>query len=372
MRVALVHEWLTEKAGSEQVVEQLLALWPQADLHAMVDTLTPQARDWLQGRPVTTSWLQSLPATGHWFRALLPLFPQVIERFDLDGYDLVLSSHHCVAKGVMTRADQVHVSYVHSPMRYAWDLQHRYLGGPGAGRWLHRQAALPFLHALRTWDVISAHRVDRFVANSATVAARIRRCWRREASVVHPPVDTGFFTPGGPRGDYFLHAGRLVGYKRADLAVAAFARLPRQRLVVAGDGPGLPALRRGAPANVQFVGRPSGPALRDLLRGARALVFCAEEDFGILPVEAMACGTPVIAYGRGGATETVQHGETGLHFPYQDVETLMRAIEEFTTAGSWDSGRIRQRAEEFSIDRFHTGMRREVAAALADGPGRLS
>jgi glycosyltransferase involved in cell wall biosynthesis len=361
---------LTDFAGSEKVVEQFLGMWPGADLHVLVDHLPQQRRGWLDGRTIRTSPLQSLPLGRRWFRALLPFFPQLIERWDLSAYDLVVSSHHCVAKGVMTRADQLHVSYVHSPMRYAWDLTHEYLGGRGPTRWLRRQAAWPLLHRLRTWDVISANRVDHFIANSRTVADRIWRCWRREAAVVHPPVDTAFFTPGsGSRGDYWLHAGRLVSYKRADLAIQAFSLLPQERLLVAGDGPELARLRRHAPANVSFAGRPDGERLRELLRGARGLVFCAEEDFGILPVEAMACGTPVVAYGRGGVTESVIHGKTGWLFPERTPAGLAQAVGE---AGrqTWDVAAIRLHAEGFASERFRQALRAEVDAAMAMGRGR--
>lgn len=362
-RTAIIHEWLTEFAGSEKVVEQLLAIYPNADLHTLVDHLPADRRDWLGNRRIETTWLQRLPASRRWFRSLLPFFPQTIERFDLSKYDLVLSSHHCVAKGVLTRADQIHVCYVHSPMRYAWDLTHQYLGGNGAARWLRRQFAWPFLHNLRTWDVVSANRVDHFIANSRTVADRIWRCWRREAAVVFPPVDTDFFTPGAePRADFWLHAGRLVGYKRADLAIQAFAGLPNQRLVIAGDGPELTRLRRRAPPNVTFVGRPDGNELRRLLRTCRGLVFCAEEDFGILPVEAMACGAPVVAFGRGGATETVVHGQTGWLFPEQEPEDLIRAISN-AESHPWDHAAIRRHAEGFGCARFREQMQAQIAAA---------
>lgn len=369
-RIAIVHEWLTELAGSEKVVEQMLRLYPNADLHALVDHIPDQHRGWLKGRKVETTWLQRIPASRRLFRSLLPLFPQTIERFDLGRYDLILSSHHCVAKGVLTKADQVHVSYVHSPMRYAWDLTHQYLGGTSAGCWMRRQAAWPMMHYLRSWDVISANRVDRFVANSQTVATRIWRCWRREATVVFPPVDTGFFTPGeSGRADFWLHAGRLVPYKRADLAIRAFSQLSDQRLVVAGDGPELPRLRAMASKNVSFVGRPDGAGMRELLRRCRGLVFCAEEDFGILPVEAMACGAPVIAFGRGGATETVVHGKTGLLFQEQDADDVANAIRDAALT-SWDHAAISAHAQSFGNERFLRQLEAETSAALADGRHR--
>lgn len=368
MRVAMIHEWLAEYAGSERVVEQMLHLWPEARLHALVDVLPPDQREWLGGRQVLTSFIQRLPFAARRFRAYLPLFPLAVEQFDLDGYDLVVSSHHCVAKGVLARADQVHVSYVHSPMRYAWDLQHQYLAGTGAKAWLRRQVARPILHGLRQWDVSSANRVDAFAANSRCVAERIWRCWRREAVVVHPPVDVEAFTPGeAPREEWYLHAGRLVSYKRADVVVAAFARMPTKRLLVVGDGPELAALRRAAPANVTFLGRLPFERLRDHLRRCRALLFAAEEDFGILPVEAMACGSPVLAYGRGGATETVIPERSGLHFSSQDPAAVAQVVERFERdEAGFSAARIRQHALQFAPERFRERFAEVVDRAMTE------
>ena len=371
LRTAIIHEWLAEYAGSERVVEQMLELWPEAQLHALVDVLPPEQRGWLSGRTVRTSFIQRLPFAARRFRGYLPLFPLAVEQFDLNAYDLVVSSHHCVAKGALVRADQVHVSYVHSPMRYAWDLQHQYLAGRGVKAWLRRQLARPVLHRLRQWDVLSANRVDAFVANSRCVAERIWRCWRREAEVVYPPVDVAAFTPGtAPREDWYLHAGRLVSYKRADVVVAAFARMPSKRLLVVGDGPELAGLRRVAPANVTFLGRLPFEQLRDHLRRCRALIFAAEEDFGILPVEAMACGTPVLAYGRGGATETVIPELSGLHFPSQEPAAVMQAIDRFEQDGAgFDATRIRAHALQFAPEHFRTQFAAVVDRAI-DARGR--
>ena len=351
--IAVVHEWLATYAGSERVVEQMLQVYPAADLLAVVDFLPKKDRAMLGGRKVRTSFIQRLPLARRCFRAYLPLMPLAVEQFDLDRYDVVLSSSHAVAKGVLTRADQLHISYVHTPVRYAWDLQHQYLRDAKLAWGLRSMLARAILHYLRLWDRVAADRVDVFVANSQYVARRIEKTYRRPAQVLYPPVDIERFTLGGERDDYYLAASRMVPYKRIDLIVEAFRRMPQRKLVVIGEGPDYKKIAARATPNVELLGYQDGPTLVRHLQTARALVFAADEDFGILPVEAQACGTPVIAYGRGGVTETVLDRETGLFFPEQTAESIVAAVEQFEALSvPLDPLLIRENAERFSVSRF--------------------
>ncbi|NVN11477.1 glycosyltransferase, partial [Nguyenibacter vanlangensis] len=304
-KVAIVHEWLDTVAGSERVVQQLLLLFPQAELFAVVDFLPPGERGMLQGRKVTTTFIQRLPFARKRFRNYIGLMPLAVEQLDLSGFDLVISSNHAVAKGVITGPDQLHISYVHSPLRYAWDMQAQYLRQTGLDRGPKGLFARWLLHRLRNWDVRSAAGVDVFVANSSYIQRRIRKVYRRDALVIYPPVDVARFQPkDGPR-DSFVVVSRLVPYKRVDLVIQAFRLMPQHKLVVVGDGPewdAVSALAQGA-ANIVLRGKLPREELLRQMQSARACVFAAEEDFGIATVEAQACGTPVIAFGRGGALD---------------------------------------------------------------------
>lgn len=359
MRVAVVADWLTCYAGAERVVEQILRVYPQADLFAVCDFLEGEDRSFIQGKVPTTTFIQRLPFAKRHYRKYLPLMPLAIEQLDVSGYDLVVSSSHAVAKGVLTGPDQLHVSYVHSPMRYAWDLQHEYLRESGTEHGLKSLLVRWLLHRIRIWDARTANGVDEFVANSRFVARRIRKAYRRHATVIHPPVDVDAFVPGESRDDYYLAAARLVPYKRMRLIVEAFAGMPDRRLIVVGDGPEMAQVKTaasGAP-NVEILGYQPSPVLRDLLGRARAFVFAAEEDFGILPVEAQACATPVIAYGRGGALETVIEGETGLFFHEHSVDSIREAVRRFDPLREkLDPLRIRRNAERFSVQRFRDAL----------------
>jgi glycosyltransferase involved in cell wall biosynthesis len=360
MRIAIVHEWLTNKAGSEQVVEQLLLLYPQADMFCTVDFLPPEDRDFLRGRKPRTSFIQRLPLARRLYRQYVPLAPLAIEQHDLSGYDIVISSSHAVAKGVLTGPNQLHICYCHTPMRYAWDLQHQYLREGGLERGLGGVFARAMLHYLRMWDVRTSHGVDQFVANSNYIAGRIRKAYGRDSVVVYPPVDVDFFqgdygNDDCGKDDYYVAASRLVPYKRVDLIVRAFARMPNRRLVVIGGGPGLDQCKRLAGPNVTVLGHQPAAVLRSHLQRARALVFAAEEDFGILPVEAQACGTPVVCLGRGGARESVIDGLTGVHFFEQTEEDIEDALDRFEKC-SWDAQLIRFHAEQFSQVAFRSAM----------------
>lgn len=359
-RVAIVHEWLIDHSGSEKVVEQMLHLYPEADLFSVVDFLAPGERGFLQGKTARTTFIQGLPFARKHFRSYLPLMPLAVEQHDLSAYDLVLSSNHAVAKGVITGPHQLHLCYVHSPIRYAWDLQHQYLRESGLTTGLKAWLARLVLHRMRLWDVASANRVDAFIANSAFIAKRVHKVYRRDAVVIHPPVDVARFVPGAAKGDFFLAASRLVPYKHMPMIVRAFARLPQHRLVVIGDGPDMARVRAAAGPNVQVLGYQEGAVLIDHMQRARALVFAAEEDFGITPVEAQACGTPVIAYGRGGALETVRglgHGPapTGLWFDEQTEAAVTDAVLRFDAAATeFTAQACRDNAERFSVEQFRS------------------
>ena len=361
MKVALVHDWLVTYAGAERVLEQMLAVYPDADLFSLIDFVPEQERAFLGGRQVRTSFLQRLPGIRRHYRSFLPLMPLAIEQFDLSGYDLVLSSSHAVAKGVLTGPDQLHVCMCYSPIRYAWDMQHQYLRESGLdgvkgipARWL--------LHRIREWDYRTANGVDDFIAISHFIARRIWKVYRREATVIYPPVDVDSFTPEGAREDFYVTASRMVPYKRIGLIVEAFAAMPDRRLIVIGDGPEASRIRaRGGP-NVQFLGHQPFEVLRDYLRRARAFVFAAEEDFGIAPLEAQACGTPVIAYGKGGVLETIpgltSSAPTGVLYDQQTPEALRLAVATFEAEMRRFTPEIcRQNALRFSPARF----RRELA-----------
>lgn len=356
-RVALVHDWLAAYAGSEKVVEQILQLFPHADLYSVVDFFPEAQRDVLGGKRAHTSFIQHLPRARKSFRHYLPLMPLAIEQFDLSGYDLVISSNHAVAKGVLTGPHQVHVSYVHSPIRYAWDLQHQYLAEAGMQRGMKSWIVRLLLHYMRIWDHRTAHGVDAFVANSAFVGRRIRKTYGSDAAVVYPPVDVERFELSTQREDFYLIASRMVPYKRIPLIVEAFAAMPSRRLVVIGDGTDFARAKACATPNVTLLGYQPDAALVDYMQRARAFVFAAEEDFGISVVEAQACGTPVIALGRGGVREIVVESQdperaTGLFFSEQSVASIVDAVERFEQSPPFRAEVCRRNALRFTKERF--------------------
>jgi glycosyltransferase involved in cell wall biosynthesis len=358
MKVAVVHEWLATYAGSERVLEQILALFPEADLFAVADFLSAEERRFLSGKPVRTTFIQQLPFAKEHYRKYLALMPLAIEQLDLSGYDLVISSSHAVAKGVITGPDQLHISYVHSPIRYAWDLQHQYLQESGLTRGVKSAIARWMLHKIRIWDWRSAAGVDAFIANSKYIARRIEKTYRRTAAVIYPPVDVHAFMMGEGKESFYLAAGRMVPYKRMPVIIEAFNNMPDRRLVVVGDGPEFSKVKQMAGSNIKVLGYRQKSELCDLMRRARAFVFAAEEDFGIMPVEAQACGTPVIAFGKGGVTETIMplgNGTrpTGLFFPQQSAASIQQAVEQFeSNADQFLPENCRANAERFSTERF--------------------
>lgn len=356
LKIAIVHDFLYTYAGAERVLEQLIAAFPHCDLFALFDFLPETQRGFLRDKPVTTSFIQRLPFASRKHRAYLPLMPLAIEQLDVSRYDLVISSSYLAAKGVITGPDQLHVCYCHSPARYAWDLQHQYLQWAGLGFGPKGLIARAILHYLRNWDVRSSLGVDHFISNSQFVADRIKKIYRRRATVIHPPVAV---EPENlnrePRDGFYLVVGRMVPYKLTDLIVTAFAQMPDRKLVVIGEGPDMAKVRALAGDNVTLLGFQEDDVVVDYLRRAEALLFAAEEDFGIVPVEALACGTPVIAYGKGGVTETVIDGQHGILYDEQTPESLIEAIQRFEQQrdfGGFDPVQLHRRAAEFSRDRF--------------------
>ena len=360
-RIAVVHEWLVTYAGSEQVLGEILALFPDADLFAVVDFLSDEDRTKLSGKQAKTTFIQRLPFASRGYRIYLPLMPMAIEQLDLSAYDIIISSSHAVAKGALTGPDQLHICYCHTPIRYAWDLQHQYLREASLTRGIKSLLARLILHYIRLWDARTVNGVDHFIANSAYVARRIKKVYRRDAKVIHPPVDLEMFTMHEAKEDFYLAASRMVPYKRIDLIVEAFSSTPERKLVVIGDGPEMPRIRGLAGPNVSFLGYQKTAVLKDYLQRARAFVFAAEEDFGIMPLEAQACGTPVIAFGRGGVLETVvgqSETPTGVFFHSQTVPSLLEAIRYFETL-LIKPETCRKWAENFSTATFRDAWRHE-------------
>lgn len=358
-KVALVHDWLTGMRGGEMVLQEFCLMFPEADLFTIAH-LKGSVSPVIEKRRIFESPLVKLPRGRQHFRALLPFFPWAVESFDLKGYDLVISSSHCAAKGVIPTPDALHLSYVHTPMRYVWDIRSDYLGPDHLGS-LARFISGWASHYLRTWDVVSTARVDKIVANSQHVARRIKKYYRRDAEVIYPPVNVEKFRVSEGHRDYFLVVSALVPYKRVDLAISACERLG-VRLVIAGDGSEKPKLERMAGSKTEFVGPLPQEELHHYYQGAIALLHPGEEDFGIVPVEAQACGRPVIAYGRGGTTETViGEGDrpTGVFFFEHTVESLTETIRNFDP-GKFSPEAARKNAERFGRERFI----REITAAL--------
>ncbi len=367
-RVAIVHDWLVTYAGSERVLEQIIGMWPEADLFSIVDFFPDEHRGALLGKHATTSFIQHLPRAKSAYRSYLPLMPLAIEQFDLSSYDLVISSSHAVAKGIITGPNQVHVSYVHSPIRYAWDLQHEYLKQAGMTKGPKSWLARSVLHYMRIWDQRTAHGVDAFVANSAFVGRRIRKTYGCDATIVYPPVDIERFELGTHREGFYLTASRMVPYKRVPLLVEAFSRMPDKRLVVIGDGPDFAKAKAVAGPNVTLLGYQPGNVLIDHMQRARAFLYAAEEDFGISVVEAQACGAPVIAYGRGGVLETVIESNdplraTGVFFREQSVAAITDAMARFEAHGPFRADVCHRNAIRFTAERFRREFLRVVDRA---------
>jgi glycosyltransferase involved in cell wall biosynthesis len=372
VKIAIVHEWLTTFAGSEKVLAAMLAEYPQADLFCLVDFMPDRDRSWLRGRTPRTSFLQRVPGGRRIYRYLLPLMPFAIEQFDLSDYDIVISNSHAVAKGVITGPDQLHICYCYTPMRYAWDLQSQYLAEAKFTGLIGLSARLA-LHKMRIWDYRTACGVDHFISCSRYIARRLHKAYRRDSTVIYPNVEVDDFDIGQERGDYYVTSSRMVPYKKIGLIVEAFAKMPDRRLIVIGTGPQFKHIRQTATPNVTLLGYQPLPVLREHLKKARAFIFAAEEDFGIAPIEAQACGTPVLAFGRGGASETTVEGVTGLLFHEQTTAAIRDVVARFEAVeGRFDPAQIRANAQRFSTQRFRDEFRRFVEARWAEHQNYLA
>ncbi|HCG94240.1 MAG TPA: glycosyl transferase family 1 [Halieaceae bacterium] len=374
MRVAFVHDWLVTYAGAERVLEQMLFVYPEASVYTLVDFLPKNSRSFLGNSPVHTSFLQKLPFARRKYRSYLPLMPLAVEQFDLSDYDLVISSSHAVAKGVLTGPDQVHICMCYSPIRYAWDLQHQYLRESGITRGIKSMLARGLLHYVRIWDTRTASGVDYFISISNFIARRVRKTYGRNSTVIYPPVDTdAFLLNSNTRDDFYITCSRMVPYKRIDLIVDAFSRLmPEKKLIVVGDGPEFPKIKGLAGPNIMLLGKAPFSELVEYLGRAKGFIFAAEEDFGIAPLEAQSCGTPVIAYGKGGALETVIGIEsdqpTGFFFYEQSAEALAQAITGFEKSiEKITAENCRRNALRFSILRFRREFQKFASNLFREG-----
>jgi glycosyltransferase involved in cell wall biosynthesis len=366
MKTAIIHEWLITLGGSEHVLEQILHLYTDAELYSLIDYFPKSERILILNKKVHTSFIQKLPFAKKMYRTYLPLMPLAIEWFDLSGYDLIISSSHAVAKGILTHSNQLHICYCHTPMRYAWDLQHQYLKETKSDKGIRGIIAKVILHYIRIWDQSTARRVNYFIANSQYTARKIKNIYGRDSTVIYPPVDIEKFDIGNKKEDFFLTASRMVPYKKIDLIAEAFSEtgLP---LVIIGNGPDFEKVKRKAKKNVTLLGYQKDDVLKEYLQKARAFIFAAEEDFGILPVEAQACGTPVIAFGRGGVLETIEENKTGIFFKEQTVNSLMEAVNMFEKEqDKFDCNEIRKNAERFSRERFKEEFKEFVDRKIRD------
>lgn len=363
MKTAIVHDWLVNYGGAERVVEQMLLLYPDADIYTLVYDEKKMGKIFPKEK-VHTSSLQKIPMAEKLYTKFLSLMPKAFEEFDLTGYDLVIASSSCCAKGVITSPATPFIAYIHSPMRYAWDLYYDYLKNSGRLTKFFMKRWMP---DIRKWDYISSQRIDTLVANSSYIARRIKKFWNRDAAVVYPPVDTDRLSVSDEAaGDYFVVFSRFVPYKRIDLAISACARL-NKKLIVIGSGSQEKELKLLAAscknADIKFTGRISDSEVKAYLQKCRALIFCAEEDFGIIPVEAQACGRPIIAFGKGGALETVVNEKTGVFFEEQSVESLVKAIEKFEKLdkeNTFNPKKIREHAEKFSAENFRKNLSEQI------------
>ena len=361
MKKALIHDWFSTYAGAEKCVESFTDIWNDFEIYGLIDFLKGADRDKiLKGKHAHTSFIQKLPFAKDKYRNYLPLFPLAIEQFDLSGYDVVLSSSHAVAKGVLTHSNQLHIAYVHTPIRYAWDLYHQYLRESGLDRGLKGMLAKYFLHKIRLWDASTANRVDHYVANSRYIARRIKKTYGKPSDVIYPPVDVDKFMLREAKEEFYLTASRMVPYKKIDLIVEAFSQTDKKLLVI-GDGPDMDKIKSKASKNVELLGFADDETMTDLMGRAKAFVFAAEEDFGITPVEAQACGTPVICFGRGGARETVRDGESGLYFMEQNTKELLAAVAKFEqNYDKFEPVKIRENSLKFSRARFEVEIKSYV------------
>lgn len=371
MKKALIHDWYTVYGGAERCVESFTNIWDDFDHFSLIDDLSDPHRDLiLKGKKTKNSFIQKLPFWKKKYRTYLPLFPFAVEQFDLSDYELILSSSSSVAKGVLTKPSQLHIAYVYSPVRYAWDLYHQYLKESKLDSGIKGLIAKYFLFKLRAWDFSTANRPDHYIAISHYVAKRIKKVYNKEAIVIYPPVDTDSFTLTTETSDYYITCSRMVPYKKIDLIVEAFSKTDK-KLIVIGDGPDFKKIKKLASSNIELKGYVEKEEMLDMIKRAKAFIFAAEEDFGIAPIEAQACGVPVIAYGKGGALETIigvssdekfdNKSVTGIFFKEQTSSSLLEAVNYFEkNEPSFDRKIIRKNAERFSKNRFEKEFKETI------------
>ncbi|WP_404684934.1 glycosyltransferase family 4 protein [Raoultella terrigena] len=359
--IGIVADWLVTYAGAERVIKEFLDIFPDSELYSIVDFLQPEARKELHGKNAVTSFIQNLPNSKKNYQKYLPLMPLAIEQLDVSQHDIILSSSHAVAKGVLTGPDQLHISYVHSPIRYAWDLQHQYLREAGFNKGIKAFFVKYLLHKIRLWDYRTANGVDHFIANSQFISRRIKKVYNRESTVIYPPVDVDKFFLNDRKEDYYFTASRMVPYKRIDLIVEAFSKMPDKKLIVIGDGSEIGKVKSKAAKNIEILGYQPNHVMLEHMQNAKAFVFAAEEDFGITPVEAQACGTPVIAFGKGGALETIRplgvDKPTGMFFNEQTIESIINKVNVFEqNIEFFEPENCRLNSFRFSASRFKDEM----------------
>ena len=352
MKIAFVQDWLTVDGGAEKVAKEIINCFDEVDVFCLIDFLSDKDRkEIIKGKSTTTSFIQKLPFAKTLYRNYLPLFPKAIESLNFKGYDIIISSSYAVAKGLKKASpNQIHICYCHSPIRYAWDLQEQYLSQISG---VKKMLAKMFLPYIRKWDLKTVDRPDFYIANSKFIAERIKRIYNKKATVIYPPVDTGAFTFNNKKQDYYFTSARLVAYKKTDIIVKAFAKLPQHQLIVSGDGPELEKLKRIATPNVKFIGFVKREQLIEFMQKAKAFILAAEEDFGITSIESQSCGTPVIALKKGGYVETVVENKTGLFFNNQTSQSIIEAITLFETKKTtFVETDFLENTARFSIDRF--------------------
>lgn len=370
MKIAIVHDWIVSYAGSERVLEQMLQCYPEADLYSVVDFVPEPERGFLRGKKPKTTFIQHLPGAKRHYRNYLLLMPLAIEQLDMTGYDLIISSSHAVAKGILVSPDQLHLCMCYTPLRYAWDMQHQYLQEAGLHRGPKAWAIRWMMHKMRIWDTRTANSVDHFIAISHYIGRRIEKCYRRQSTVIYPPIDLASFTPQTEKTDTYFTASRFVPYKKIQLIIQAFNQMPEKQLIVMGDGPEFEKAKTIAGPNIQLLGHQPTHLLREHLQKSKAFIFAAEEDFGIAPLEAQACGTPVIAFGKGGALETIRGLDaktpTGVFFHEQTEQAIIQAIDQFEAQRHRITPQAcRENAARFSQERFRQELTQLVQTRQA-------
>ena len=352
MKIAIIHDWLITVGGAEKVLSEIVSIYPNADIFTIVDFLSEEDRLIISNKSSKTSFIQNLPYAKTKYRLYLPLMPLAIEQFDLSQYNLIISSSYAVAKGVITGPDQLHICYCHSPIRYAWDMQSQYLKESKMHKGVKSFFSRIILHYIRMWDYRTANSVDHFIANSNYIARRINKIYRRQSTIIYPNVNIEDLKIVEKKENFYLTASRMVPYKKIDLIVKAFSNMPDKKLIVIGDGPQFSKVKKSAAKNTEILGYQNTSTLRHYMQRAKAFIFAAEEDFGIILVEAQACGTPVIAFGKGGALETIKEGVTGYFFSEQTETAIQSAISRFENGPRLYPKSIRCNSERFSNIRF--------------------